>query len=372
MNSSDIAAARVFVQIVTFKSLVVHGRQALESCIKALTRLKGYKLGVNLTVVIRDNASEDGAAEFFKETCPSEIVFKENRYNLGFCGGQNQGVKEFLDGDAGYLLVLNPDIALQAESLSHLVQALECDARAGMATPKLYRADAQLEPLKPLRLDAAGMRLTAALRHFDRGSGCAEDGSWNRAEYVFGGTGACLLLKREFVEDMIFDLGEYEPDLGRVYPALLGERDQRAQLFDEAFFAYREDADLAWRAAQRGWMCRYVPEAQAFHRRVVLPERRSELAPELNLLGVKNRFLLQINNYTLGLGWRVFWEGLILRNLLVLLAVIFKEHSSLRAFKELYVLSRRAKALRRLTRQRRRIKPAELAKWFAATSEDLD
>jgi GT2 family glycosyltransferase len=36
-------------------------------------------------------------------------------------------------------------------------------------------------------------------------------------------------------------------------------------LFDEVFFMYLEDVDLAFRAQLRGWGCTYQPLARAFH-----------------------------------------------------------------------------------------------------------
>ena len=36
-------------------------------------------------------------------------------------------------------------------------------------------------------------------------------------------------------------------------------------LFDEDFFAYLEDVDLAWRARLRGWRCVLAPEAVVAH-----------------------------------------------------------------------------------------------------------
>jgi N-acetylglucosaminyl-diphospho-decaprenol L-rhamnosyltransferase len=36
-------------------------------------------------------------------------------------------------------------------------------------------------------------------------------------------------------------------------------------LFDERFFLYYEDTDLAWRGRRRGWRYRYVPEAEVRH-----------------------------------------------------------------------------------------------------------
>src|SRR5207244_1165265 len=79
------------------------------------------------------------------------------------------------------------------------------------------------------------------------------------------------------------------------------------QYFDEDFFAYREDADLAWRCRLLGWNSIYVPAAVAQHRRRVTPERRRELPKEINYHSVKNRFLLRLNNMTGNLYRRDFW-----------------------------------------------------------------
>ena len=63
--------------------------------------------------------------------------------------------------------------------------------------------------------------------------------------YVFGACGAAALYRRTMLEDLALD-GEY---------------------LDESFFAYYEDADLAWRAQLRGWRCVYAPRAVATHAR---------------------------------------------------------------------------------------------------------
>ena len=72
------------------------------------------------------------------------------------------------------------------------------------------------------------------------------------------------------------------------------------EVFDEDFFAYREDADLAWRAQLLGWDALYVPGATATHVRRVTPERRSALPAAINRYGVRNRFLLRLKNQTAG------------------------------------------------------------------------
>ena len=55
------------------------------------------------------------------------------------------------------------------------------------------------------------------------------------------------------------------------------------EYFDNDFFAYREDADLAWRAQLYGWRCLYTPKAIAYHVRHVLPEKRSALPALINM-----------------------------------------------------------------------------------------
>ena len=79
-----------------------------------------------------------------------------------------------------------------------------------------------------------------------------------------------------------------------------------SQYFDENFFAYREDADLAWRAQWLGWSCLYIPEATGYHIRRVLPERRAGLPDAINMHSFKNRFLLRIKNMDFGTYSRFF------------------------------------------------------------------
>jgi len=222
--------------------------------------------------------------------------------------------------------------------------------QVGLVCPKLYRADSALEPLMPLQLDAAGMVLTKALRHLDRNS---ERG---QVEKVFGGSGACLLVKRECVEDLLLSTPTEDEVLNDFYPSWKSCTVLRAPFFDEAFFAYREDADLAWRANLLGWTCLYQPKACGYHRRVVVPEKRSILPPELNRFSVRNRFLLQINNYAWQQSPLALIYGVLFRNLLVVLAVLIKERTSLSAFKDLWRLKKRALARRRilLAKQKKR------------------
>lgn len=332
----------VFVSIVSYNSAAY-----LRGCIDSLLNQTGFAVGKNLFVQVTDNASSDTSVELVRDAYSGCVKLVQNSANLGFCGGHNQGAQAFLESPAHFLLILNPDVKLQPDMLQILAGALEKDPRAGAACPRLMRCNESLEPLVPPQFDSTGMFMTPSLRHFDRGSGELDQGQYRTREYVFGGTGACLLLKRECVLDLLVDLDAPGSEVLRVYPQLADFRDSRAQLFDEAFFAYREDADLAWRAQLFGWNCLYEPAAVALHKRVVVPERRRSLPPELNRLSVRNRFLLQLNNASLSLGLRPLLEGLLVRNLLVVLGVMATERSSLSAFREALLLRKRAWSRRR-------------------------
>jgi GT2 family glycosyltransferase len=350
------------VHLLTFNSAPTVVKAA-----EAVLSQQGFELGGNLILELTDNASTNGVVECVEKAFQRSFPVLRNSENLGFCGAQNQAVHRFLESAAQYLLILNPDAKLERQSLSLLVSALEGAPKFGMATPLLMRGTAELEPLDPVVVDAAGMRMTKELRHLDRGSGALFDGSLAEGGAVFGGSGACLLLRRECVEDLLLDGGRREVDVDRLYPQLAKGRGERALLFDEGFFAYREDADLAWRAQLMGWGTLYVPEARVVHERRVLPERRAALPAELNRLSVRNRFLLQSNNLTWGVVQETFLRGVLLRNLLVFLGVLVRERSSLSAFRDIVTLSGRSWARRRALRERitRRGPAPSIAHWFA-------
>ncbi len=330
----------IHVHIVTFNSAPF-----IERCVRAVFESEGEFPEGWLSLSIVDNASTDGTQKILENLAKShpEITCIFNEENLGFCAGQNQGVSLFMSSGAKYFLALNPDVALQRNTLFKLIEALTSHPEFDAATPLLLQSDSALCAFQPERIDAAGMILTKTLRHFDRFSGELLGRHTLHQERVFGGTGACLLLSRRLVEKVSFRLPEYDGDMFRIYPQLKAGASDRVQLFDEAYFAYRDDADLALRAARFDCKYLFVPEAVANHKRLVVPENRDELPAFINALGVKNRFLLQLTNLSPIAYWRAFFHGFLFRNILVILAVLVRERSSFRAFKEVLILFRRCR-----------------------------
>jgi GT2 family glycosyltransferase len=135
------------------------------------------------------------------------------------------------------------------------------------------------------------------------------------------------------------------------------------EFFDEDFFAYREDADVAWRGRLLGWRAMHVPDAIAYHVRTVTPERRRSLPPIINMHSVKNRFLLRLKNEGAYLALRNAPFELT-RDAIVLAAALTIERSSLPAFGWLWRNRKRILEKRRAIQKRRVVSDRQLAEWF--------
>lgn len=300
-----------------------------------------------LELVAVDNASADGSVATVESAFPAARVIR-NPDNRGFSRAVNQAVA-LARGD--FVLLLNPDVALSPSYVERLVAALdEAGPAFGSATGKLMKGEG--EAISPTdRVDSKGIRMTRSGRHLDVGQG-RRDGEDMRGLVpldtpsgqlleVFGVSGAAAMLRRELIADV----------------AIGGE------LLDEDFFAYREDADLAWRARLFGWRSLYAPAAVAWHVRTVTPSRRRHLAPEINMHSVKNRFLLRLKNQSTHLALRnlPFEIG---RDLVALGALLTIERSSLPALTWLWRNRARILERRRAIQERRRVPDRELSRWF--------
>lgn len=326
----------VSVLLVTWNSA-----QFLAECFASLDRQE-YR---ELEVIVVDNASTDATRELLRAREGSWHILY-NSSNVGFAAGQNQAIRA-AHGDG--LLCLNPDVMLSPDFVVRLLDAASRHPQAGAVCGKLLRWDPAAKPAQTNVIDSTGIYFTRNMRHLDRGAEELDRGQYDRAQWVFGATGAAALYRRSFVEAVAVD-GEF---------------------FDEEFFAYREDADLAWRTQLMGWKCLYVPDAVAWHVRRVTPERRQSLPHAINWHSVKNRFLMRGKNASGWLCWKLFWP-VAWRDLMVAGYALLRDWRMLSAvsyaLRNLSSIRRKREAIQ----SRRQVPDRELLWWFHDTPRALD
>jgi len=310
---------KVAVNLVTFNSA-----NDIAACLESL----GTQTFRDFRIHVLDNASSD---DTIKALSGFDLDLIRSQTNTGFARAHNDLIRSY---PAEFVLVLNPDAILKPEFLQRIVAALEVRPDAASATGKLLRLDGRT-------LDSTGIVMLRSQRHLDRGADQTDQGQFDKPEEVFGPSGAAALYRYSALQDVAFD----------------------GQFFDEDFFAYREDADLAWRFRLMGWTSIYVPAAVALHRRRVTPERRSELSPIINYHSVKNRFLLRLNNMTRTLYMRDFLQ-ISMRDAAVVGYVLLREWKSAGAL--FYVIRHlpRLWKKRRAIQSRKRFDGPELDRWF--------
>ena len=319
--------------------IVTHDHaETLAACLAAVEGL----VPAPVRVVVVDNASTDRSAEIAEERAGglATTIIREDQ-NTGFAAASNRGISVTSEP---WVLLLNPDCAPRPDLVRRLLDAVASSpeaSRIGAVSPKLLRAEGPaIEPQSVI--DAAGMVVTCSGRHFDRGAGTDDDGNYDRPAWVFGGTAAAILLRREALNDV-------------AYPG--------KEFFAESFFAYREDAELAWRLQLRRWRCLYAPTAVAAHRRGFRPEvgRQGHIA--INRFSVRNRFLLR--RHCADFWWHLrcfpWW---LLRDLLVVGACLTVERASLPALGDVRSLSGDSSRRRSWVLERRTASPRQITRWF--------
>jgi GT2 family glycosyltransferase len=301
----------------------------------------------DIVLLATDNASEDGSRSTLaalQKAATIPMVITASRENLGFTGGHNLAIGKAKEHGADWVLVLNADVVLAPDYLERLLLDAEepANARVASFTGKVLRADGRgLVPTDVL--DTVGLQMLPNGRHFDIAAGERDSGRYDRAAEVFGVSGCVAFYRAEALEDVRISTGYYDDD----------------------FFLYREDVDLAWRLRGRGWGARCVPSARAWHRRRNLPERRRLMSPIANLHSVKNRFLLRINNAGRDHIQRTFAKTFP-RDLLVVGGCLTFERTSLEALRWLAENRERLLAKRREIRGGRRASDHDLLRWFTA------
>ena len=202
-----------------------NGAGYLSRCLESLERqtFRGFE------VIVVDNGSRDESVQLVQERFPwaSVLSLKDNR---GFAGAANAGLAK---ARGEVLVLLNNDTEAEPQWLESLLDALLSEPDCGMAASRVRLLG------RRSALHSAGDLYGKDGLPRNRGVWEEDKGQYNKRDYVFGPCGAAAAYRRTLFADIGW--------------------------FDERFFMYLEDVDIAWRAQLAGARCVYEPNAIVYH-----------------------------------------------------------------------------------------------------------
>jgi len=210
----------------------------LRSCVDSLLACP-----LDAEVIVVDNASSDASLDSLPESQLIRVI--RNPTNVGFAAACNIGLKA---SSAPFFLFLNPDCFFQPGAITVLLNGLLSDERVGMVGGLLLNEDGSEQAgcrravPTPWR---SFVRAFALYRFADRWPKLFFDFHLHKQPLpdrpieVEAISGACMLVKREVMEDV--------------------------GLWDERYFLHCEDLDLCMRFWQKGWKILFVPDARINH-----------------------------------------------------------------------------------------------------------
>lgn len=113
--------------------LIYNNTEEVGACIESLKKVT-YP---NYRILLVDNDSPDGGGAELSRRYP-EYEFIANAENLGFARGCNVGIRHALAQGADYVLLLNGDMLVEPDFLEPMVEVLENDPKAGLASGKIF------------------------------------------------------------------------------------------------------------------------------------------------------------------------------------------------------------------------------------------
>lgn len=227
---------------VAVSAIVVNHRREdlLSKCLASLQTALAQVPGGGETIVV-DNGSTDGSCERVRHEHP-EATLIELRENRGFAPAVEEG-RRHAGGE--WLLLLNNDAEIEPGAAAELL-------RVGRSADDVGSVAAQLRfARRPPTINSAGLEIDRLGIAFDRLLGAPIGAAGGEPQEVFGVSAGAAL----YSSAMLAEIGG----------------------FDTSFFAFVEDADVAWRARMRGWRSLFAPTAIVHHHHSATAQHGSAL-----------------------------------------------------------------------------------------------
>ena len=195
-------------------SVIVLNYNAGELLVNCVNSLKKSEY-TNLEILVVDNISSDGSQKKCKEQFP-DIRLIQNEKNLGYCGGNNVGIRE---AKGEFIVILNPDTIVDPNWLNELIIAYDKFGE-GLYQPKILSLNEENI------IQSTGNMLHVFGFGFARDKGNKIIDKIEEIEKIGYASGTCLFTSKKVIDKVGY--------------------------LDEFLFLYHDDLDLGWRAAQIG------------------------------------------------------------------------------------------------------------------------
>ena len=214
-------------------------RYFLEQCLHSVNKAGE---GLETEVFVVDNASVDGSVTMVHEKFP-EVKLIANKQNVGFAKANNQAI---LQSKGQYVLLLNPDTVVEADTLTKVVAFMDEHPDAGGLGVKMVDGKGRFLPESKRGLPTPEV-----------------------AFYKIAGLSALFPKSKLFGR---YHLGYLDNEqvnkvdvLAGAFMLLNSEALAKTGLLDESFFMYGEDIDLSYRITKAGYNNYYFPGTRIIH-----------------------------------------------------------------------------------------------------------
>ncbi len=210
--------------LVSIIILNYNAGKLIEECIYSIYQ-SNYN---NYEIIVVDNNSKDNSHIECKKKFPS-INLINNKKNLGYCEGNNVGIRE---SKGEFIIILNPDTIVKPNWIIELLNGYK-KFGDGIYQPKFLTIDNESV------LQSTGNMIQLFGFGYSRNKGDKDNNQFTKIERINYASGTCLFTSKNIFEQL--------------------------DLFDSFLFAYHDDLDLCWRASMQGIQSYYVPSSIVLH-----------------------------------------------------------------------------------------------------------
>lgn len=211
-----------------------NGKALLKNCLDSLRK----QTKNNFKIILVDNGSNDGSLDFIGQNYP-EIEMIALSKNTGFAKANNIGIKKALENEkTENILLLNNDTEAHPEFIEEMIQCANRYPQFGSIQAKILDSEGK-------NIDSTGILICHEMSAMNRGQGEEDKGQFEDEEEIFGSCACAAIYSRNALEKIKLPIDNY---------------------FDEDYFVYYEDVDLAWRIRLNGFRSYYCPKAKVLHK----------------------------------------------------------------------------------------------------------